>query len=77
MLPEFPVERHGTVVSLWSAMGVFGAAVAPTVSAGILELSGWRAVFLAAVPIALLALFAGSRILRPGLVAERPAPLDL
>lgn len=77
VLPEFPIERHGTVVSLWSAMGVFGAAVAPTVSAGILELSGWRAVFLAAVPIALLALFAGSRILRPGLVAEEPPPLDL
>lgn len=77
VLPEFPPERHGSVVSWWSAMGVFGAAVAPTVAAGILEVSGWRAVFLSAVPIALLALVAGRRILRPGLVAEDPPPLDL
>ncbi|MEM7095928.1 MAG: MFS transporter [Actinomycetota bacterium] len=77
VLPEFPPERHGSVVSWWSAMGVFGAAVAPTVAAGILEVSGWRAVFLSAVPIALLALIAGRRIMRPGLVAESPAPLDL
>ena len=77
VLPEFPPERHGSVVSWWSAMGVFGAAVAPTVAAGILEVSGWRAVFLSAVPIALLALIAGRRIMRPGLVAEDPPPLDL
>ena len=77
VLPEFPPERHGSVVSYWSAMGVFGAAVAPTVAAGILEVSGWRAVFLSAVPIALLALIAGRSIMRPGLVAENPPPLDL
>jgi len=77
VLPEFPPERHGSVVSWWSAMGVFGAAVAPTVAAGILELSGWRAVFLSAVPIAVLAYVAGRRIMQPGLVADDPPPLDL
>ncbi|MEL6981469.1 MAG: DHA2 family efflux MFS transporter permease subunit [Actinomycetota bacterium] len=77
VLPEFPPERHGAVVSLWSAMGVLGAAVAPTAAAGILQISGWRAVFLSAVPIALLALVAGRRVLRPGQVAENPPPLDL
>lgn len=77
VLPEFPPERHGTVVSWWSAMGVLGAAVAPTVAAGILEVSGWRAVFLAAVPIALAALVAGRWILPPSPVVERPPPLDL
>jgi EmrB/QacA subfamily drug resistance transporter len=77
VLPEFPPERHGSVVSWWSAMGVLGAAVAPTVAAGILQVSGWRAVFGAAVPIALTALVAGHRILTPGQVAQRPPPLDL
>jgi EmrB/QacA subfamily drug resistance transporter len=77
VLPEFPPDRHGTVVSWWSAMGILGAAVAPTVAAGILELSGWRAVFLAAVPIALVALVAGRRILAPSPVVDRPPPLDL
>lgn len=77
VLPEYPPERHGSVVSWWSAMGVLGAAIAPTVAAGILEISGWRAVFLSAAPIAVLALYAGRRILQPGLVADDPAPIDL
>ncbi len=77
VLPEFPQERHGSVVSLWSSMGVLGAAIAPTVAAGILQVSSWRVVFLAAVPIALLAIVAGRRVLQPGLVAEQPPPLDL
>lgn len=77
VLPEFPPERHGSVVSIWSAMGVFGAAIAPTIAAGILELSGWRAVFLTAVPISIAALLAGRRILPEVPPAERPPPLDL
>lgn len=77
VLPEFPPERHASVVSLWSAMGVLGAAIAPTVAAGILQVSGWRAVFLSAVPIALVALVAGRRVLSQGPVADDPPPLDL
>lgn len=77
VLPEFPQQRHGAVISLWSSMGVLGAATAPTVTAGILEVSNWRVVFLAAVPIALLAIVAGWRILKPGVVAEDPGPLDV
>ncbi|MCP3989262.1 MAG: DHA2 family efflux MFS transporter permease subunit [Actinomycetia bacterium] len=77
VLPEFPVERHATIVSLWSSMGVLGAAMAPTVSAGLLQVSGWRAVFIAAVPIALVAFIAGRRVLSPGVVVTDPAPIDL
>ncbi len=77
VLPEFPSERRGSVVSLWSSMGVLGAAIAPTVAAGILFVSSWRVVFLAAVPVALLAIVAGRRVLQAGLVAEQPPPLDL
>lgn len=77
VLPEFPSERHGSVVSWWSAMGILGGAIAPTVAAGILEISGWRAVFLSAVPIAMVAIVGARRLLQPGLVAENPAPLDV
>jgi MFS family permease len=58
-------------------MGVLGAATAPTVTAGILQVSSWRVVFLAAVPIAMIAFFAGQRILNPGVVVEDPGPLDV
>lgn len=77
VLPEFPAERHATIVSLWSSMGVLGAAAAPTISAGLLQASGWRAVFWAAVPIALVAWGAGRRVLSPGVVVTDPAPIDL
>ncbi len=77
VLPAFPQERHATIVSLWSSMGVFGAAAAPTVAAGLLQVSGWRAVFLSAVPIALVAFVAGRRVLDPGVVVENPPPIDL
>lgn len=77
VLPEFPAERHGSVVSLWSSMGVLGAASAPTVAAVLLEVSSWRVVFLIAIPIALVAIVAARKVMSPGLVAENPPPLDL
>ncbi len=77
VLPEFPPERHGTIVSMWSSMGVLGAAVAPTIAAGILQVSSWRAVFLSAIPIALAAIVVGRRALPVGPPLPDPAPLDL
>lgn len=77
VLPEFPTDRHASVVSLWSSMGVLGAAAAPTVAAGLLAASSWRAVFLTAAPIAVAGLVFGRRLLRPHAPAEDPAPLDL
>ncbi len=77
VLPEFPPERHGSVVSLWSSMGVLGAASAPTVAAVLLEVSSWRIVFLAAIPVALLAIIGARKVISPGQVVEDPQPLDL
>ena len=77
VLPEFPEERHGSVVSWWSSMGVLGAAAAPTVAAGVLQIGSWRWVFLSVLPIVAVAALVGRRVLEPGVVAEAPAPLDL
>lgn len=60
ILPAFPRERHATVVSLWSSMGILGATAAPTVAAFVIEVSSWRVVFLLAAPIAIAAFVAGS-----------------
>ena len=59
VLPLFPMERHASVVSLWSAMGILGSAVAPTMAAGILEVGSWRLVFAVIIPFALLAWWGG------------------
>ncbi|MCP5025859.1 MAG: MFS transporter [Actinomycetia bacterium] len=77
VLPLFPISRHATVVSTWSSMGILGAAAAPTVAALLLEVSSWRLVFLAVVPVALLAWFAGIRTLPAAVPSTEPPPLDL
>jgi len=73
VLPTYPVERHATVVSLWASMGVVGATVAPTISAGLLTVGGWRFVFAVAAPVAGLAALLGWRVLPE----SRAAPSDL
>lgn len=69
VLPSYPPERHASVVSLWSSMGTVGATVAPTISAGLLSVGGWRIVFAVAAPLALLAAAVG----RATLPDSRPA----
>ncbi|MCP3855052.1 MAG: MFS transporter [Actinomycetia bacterium] len=77
VLPLFPLSRHATVVSTWSSMGILGAAAAPTIAALLLQVSSWRLVFVAVVPIAAVAWFAGVGTLPEGAPAAKPAPLDL
>lgn len=77
VLPDYPQERHATVVSLWSSMGVLGAAAAPTIAAGLLQVSNWRAVFGSVLPVVVVAAAVGSRVLRRDEPADDPAPLDL
>jgi len=70
VLPDFPDGRRGSVVSTWSATNSLGAAVAPSVSALIIAGVGWRGVYLVGVPVCLVALVAGRRLLRESSSAE-------
>lgn len=77
VLPLYPKERHGSVVALWSSMGVLGAAIAPTVAAGVLEVSTWRVVFAIVVPIAVVGMILASTVMADDTVVDKPPPLDL
>jgi predicted MFS family arabinose efflux permease len=44
--------------ALWAGAGVFGAALGPALGGALTDVFGWRAIFFAQVPIALLALAA-------------------
>lgn len=77
VLPLYPKERHGSVVTLWSSMGVIGAAVAPVVAASLLAVSSWRIVFAIVVPIALLGMALASKVMADDTVVDKPPPLDL
>jgi EmrB/QacA subfamily drug resistance transporter len=63
LLAAFPVARRAAAVSAWAAVGGVAAALAPPLGGLLVQLS-WRWVFIVNVPIGVLALVAGRRVLR-------------
>jgi EmrB/QacA subfamily drug resistance transporter len=62
-------------IALWSALGGGIAALGPLVSGALLEVSSWGSVFLATVPLALVALWMAVRYV-PSHVNEGTDPVD-
>ena len=63
LLTAFPRERHQTAMGTWSATGGFAAALGPAIGAALVGVFGWRAVFFVNVPVAMIALALGARVL--------------
>ena len=63
LLPEFPPERRQVAIGMWAAVGGAAAAAGPLVG-GLLTQISWRWVFLVNVPIGIVAIVAGIRVLR-------------
>jgi EmrB/QacA subfamily drug resistance transporter len=62
MLPLFPPKKRGAAVGLWSAVGGAAAAAGPPIG-GLLVQADWRWVFLVNLPVGLVAVLVGWRIL--------------
>ena len=62
LLPAFPVEKRAAAVGLWAAIGGTAAAAGPPLG-GLLVQASWRWVFLVNIPIGLVTLWFGSRVL--------------
>src|SRR4051794_13033091 len=62
LLPEFPAEKRGVALGLWAAVGGTAAALGPVVGGLLVELS-WRWVFLVNLPVGIVAIVAGARVL--------------
>jgi EmrB/QacA subfamily drug resistance transporter len=63
LLPAFGPARKGAAIGLWSAVGGAAAAFGPPIG-GLLVQASWRWVFLVNLPISLVALVVGMRVLR-------------
>ncbi|HEX2084265.1 MAG TPA: DHA2 family efflux MFS transporter permease subunit [Solirubrobacteraceae bacterium] len=63
LLPEFRAEERATAIGIWAAVGGIAAAAGPPIG-GLLVEGSWRLVFLVNVPIGLVTLALGVRVLR-------------
>lgn len=71
VLDQFPPERRSTGVGLWGAAAAFAAAVGPTLGGALVELSGWRLIFLVNLPLTIAILLLGRRIVVRARADER------
>ncbi|HSL58918.1 MAG TPA: DHA2 family efflux MFS transporter permease subunit [Acidimicrobiales bacterium] len=62
VLAAVPRERLPVAVAVWGAAGAFAGAVGPTLGAAIVELGGWRWVFVINLPIGVATWVAGRRV---------------
>ena len=63
MLPEFPPTRRSTPIGIAGAAGALGAVVGPVVGSLVIDLFSWRAIFWLNVPLSLLVLIIGPKLL--------------
>lgn len=69
-----PRER-ALALGIWAAMASVGAALGPIIGGALLEVFSWHAAFLVNVPLMVVAVVAGLRLL-PESRSERPGRLD-
>ena len=63
ILHSVPMQRKDAAIGIWGAMAGLAAAVGPTLGALLVDAAGWRWVFLINVPITIVALVLGPRLL--------------
>jgi EmrB/QacA subfamily drug resistance transporter len=63
LLDAFPRERRAQVVALWSGVGALAVATGPSLGALLVSSAGWRWAFYLNLPVALVALVVGRRVL--------------
>lgn len=71
LLPDFPPGKRGLALGIWGTTSSAGAAVGPTFGALAIQALDWRLVFLVNVPIGIVTLILGRRLL-----VEPPRPAD-
>ncbi|MFT7650118.1 MAG: EmrB/QacA subfamily drug resistance transporter, partial [Candidatus Poriferisodalaceae bacterium] len=76
LMPLFPPDRRGLAVGIWGTCASAGAATGPTLGAIAIEAVDWRWAFLINVPIGLIVLTLGRRVLAETERAANAGPID-
>jgi EmrB/QacA subfamily drug resistance transporter len=72
---SFTGEARGRAIGIWAAVGAAAGAIGPLIGGWLIDIVGWRAVFLVNLPIAAAALYFAARYLRDERTDTR-VPLD-
>ena len=76
VLPEFPVEKRSAAIGVWGAVGAVAAASGPTVGGFLVDTFTWHAVFLINIPLCILAIAIGAKLLRESRDETAPRTVD-
>jgi EmrB/QacA subfamily drug resistance transporter len=71
VLTDTPSASRAKTIGLWSAAGALAAAIGPGLGGVLVEWVGWRSLFMINVPIGVVMLFGGMRLVRTGLRGGR------
>jgi EmrB/QacA subfamily drug resistance transporter len=77
VLAAFPASRRPVAVALWGAVGALAAAVGPSAGSFIVDQWGWQYAFYVNVPVGLITMVRGWRVLREHRSAELDGGLDI
>jgi EmrB/QacA subfamily drug resistance transporter len=76
VLPEYPVEKRSAAIGVWGAVGAVAAASGPTVGGFLVDTFTWHAVFLINIPLCILAIAVGAKLLRESRDETAPRTVD-
>lgn len=77
LLPEFPLRKRGLAIGIWGTLASAGIATGPTLGALAIEAFDWRPVFLINIPVGLLTILLGRRVLAEPAPADASARIDV
>ncbi|GGF92944.1 MFS transporter [Rhodococcoides trifolii] len=69
-------DDRGAAIGLWSGLGGVASAAGPLLGGWLVEVAGWRTVFLINVPLAIAVVFVAARHVPESLDPEAPKKLD-
>lgn len=77
VLPDFPANKRSSVIGIIGATGSLGAVVGPALGAVLTDLWSWRGIFWINVPLAVVVLAVGPRLLRESKNPAATGKIDL